>query len=396
MQILWLVNKEMDISTSRTVLIAMAEQLQRLGHQVTLLARYRHKAWVLHENSHIIYLPSLNRRGLRSLTFLASLWTWLPLYLQRARPDVVIIDRPLLVWALLPWLLLSRLLWAPVRWVLDVRSAPIERRGLEGKLWNKSYHIGLWFAGRLMHGWTTITPALSEQISRLGGIPKERIGIWSSGVDCSIFSPQGKHKPQDWPFDEPFVIIYHGVVSTDRALDEVIKALGMIRDQVPDLSLFLLGDGHDRQALIDLTESLGLVSRVIFHEPVPYTSVPDYLASANVGLVPLPDTPSYRVSSPLKLIEYLAMGKPVVITDIQAHRSILRGRGDAIYVPCVSNGRPTPEALSHAMLQAYRQFANLSLSTENRRIVLEEYNWTVQAHRLEAYCLALREADAAR
>jgi glycosyltransferase involved in cell wall biosynthesis len=383
MKILWIVNKEMDISTSQASRLALAKALTSLGHQVTIVARYRYKPQALRSDLDVKFLPGINLPGLRTLSFFAILWVLLPLSLLHARPDIVILDRPSLVWVSFPWSFLFRIF--SVRWVLDVRSLATETKGLSGTLSKLACNSGLWLAGKLMHGWMTITPALRDQVSRLGKIPQHKIAIWSSGVDPEIFSPTGRKLPDDWQLNGHFVVVYHGLLSADRALPEAIEALSLIHEDAPELRLFLLGAGPDKERLQHKVEELGLAAKVIFHDMVSHTSVPDYINAANVGLVPAPDTPWYQVSSPLKLMEYLAMGKPVIVTDIVANRMVLKGRGDAVYVACENGTRPSPSELANALLESYRRFSGVKYSGKNRQIVVDEYSWDRLSQDVERY-----------
>ena len=70
----------------------------------------------------------------------------------------------------------------------------------------------------------------------------------------------------------------------------------------------------------------------LFTMQVDYEDVPKYISMSDVAIIPLPDMHYWRSQSPLKLLEYLAMTKTVIISDIPAHRAVI---GDAcgIYSP---------------------------------------------------------------
>lgn len=387
MRIVWILNKEMDVSTSQASRLAVADALTNSGHEVTLAARYRVQRHSLGQRNPIIYLPSINLPGLREFSFLISLWFWLPVYLLRVRPDIVMVDRPSLVWALLPWLPLSKLARLHVSWVLDVRSPPTESENFSYALERFSYRLGLRLAGWLMDGWSTITPALRDEVARYGHIPPEKIVIWSSGVFTDIFTPVGQPTPDDWPKQSGFVFIYHGLLSNDRALTECIDALAILNDEINGAALFLLGSGSDQPCLVEHARQLGVQDRVVIHGSVSHHQVPAYLAAADVGLVPAPNTEWFRVSSPLKLMEYLSMGKPIIATDIDAVNGALKGQGDVILVPCGDNGRPGAAALAQGMKEAWQRFGSHYVSDRNRQIAVEEFDWKSQARHLEQYLL---------
>jgi glycosyltransferase involved in cell wall biosynthesis len=56
---------------------------------------------------------------------------------------------------------------------------------------------------------------------------------------------------------------------------------------------------------------------------VKHEQVADYISLADICVVLLPRLPWWEISSPLKLMEYLAMEKPIVLSDINAHQSIV-------------------------------------------------------------------------
>lgn len=84
-------------------------------------------------------------------------------------------------------------------------------------------------------------------------------------------------------------------------------------------SLLLVGP---RQPTFQLQriEALLRLPNVQWVGPRPFSALPSYLRVTDVGLTPYADTPFNRASFPLKTLEYLAAGKPVVSTDLPAAR----------------------------------------------------------------------------
>ena len=393
MKILWILNKELDISTSQASRHAMAAGLSKLGHQTRIVARYRHQRDTLGSSVPVVFLPRLNWPGLRMVSAAVALLFWLPSCLLRNPVNVVLIDRPLLVWWLVPCVIAMRVLRPRIKWILDVRSPPTFRKGLAGKIQGIAHRGGLRIAGWLFDGWSTITPALRDQVARSAGIPRERVGIWSSGVSTKRFDPSCKRLPTDWQTHAGVTVVYHGLLSSERALPEVIQALADLRNELPRLRLFLLGSGPAVGQLRKLVRELDVESQVVFHGPVQHDEVPSYLAAADIGLVPAPNTEWYRVSSPLKLMEYLAAGKPVIATDMEATRSVLRDRGDVVWVPCNRGERPRVTALAGALRTACQSYGAGFVSGRNRDIAEKELDWEVQVRRLESYLLRCTVGD---
>jgi glycosyltransferase involved in cell wall biosynthesis len=109
--------------------------------------------------------------------------------------------------------------------------------------------------------------------------------------------------------------------------------------------------------------------------------VADYIASADVGIVPLPDIEWWRTSSPLKLMEYLAAGKPVIVSRIAAHTAVLGDCPCACYLDRVS-----PEAIADGVRYFYGRRSELArLGSFGQQIVIQRYSWAAQARKLVDY-----------
>src|SRR4029077_13535157 len=111
----------------------------------------------------------------------------------------------------------------------------------------------------------------------------------------------------------------------------------------------------DLARLQALAAALGIADRVTFTGLVPRRDVRGTLEQADVLVMPHTATPvSERYASPLKLFEYMEVGKPIVASDLAPVREVLRDRGNACLV------RPgDPEALAAGLRRvlADRAFA---------------------------------------
>ena len=103
--------------------------------------------------------------------------------------------------------------------------------------------------------------------------------------------------------------------------------------------------------LKDLSYKLRLENKVNFHTPVSHKEVPKYINRSDAGILPFPDWPGWNTSSFLKLLEYLACGKPVIATRIPAHTSVLDGRNFAFWALTSS-----PESIAAAIEKAQELF----------------------------------------
>lgn len=107
------------------------------------------------------------------------------------------------------------------------------------------------------------------------------------------------------------VFVYVGSLSKSRSLSLIINAFSKVRKSF-DVKLLIVGDGSDKENLIKLVDNLKLKKDIIFTGFVDQDDVPLFIHCADYGLSPVPPLKMYKVSIPIKLHEYMAMGKPVI------------------------------------------------------------------------------------
>ena len=117
------------------------------------------------------------------------------------------------------------------------------------------------------------------------------------------------------------VLLYLGSVSVGREFQKVLKILGDILKDKKHIKFLILGKIDPK--LNNLIDELKLRPYVIV-KYVPHHLIADYIKIADICLSYIPDTPTFRYSCPLKVLEYMAMEKPVVATNIDAHRNLIK------------------------------------------------------------------------
>jgi glycosyltransferase involved in cell wall biosynthesis len=110
------------------------------------------------------------------------------------------------------------------------------------------------------------------------------------------------------------VVIYIGTMDKMRHLDVLIHAFSKVRAK-KKVKLLLVGNGTDKQNLERLANKLEIEDDVIFTGQVPFEEVPNFIAAADVCVSAVPPLDFYKLSSPIKILEYMAMAKPVVANE---------------------------------------------------------------------------------
>jgi glycosyltransferase involved in cell wall biosynthesis len=227
-----------------------------------------------------------------------------------------------------------------------------------------------------------ITEKMKTDLQKKTNNFKKKVCVWSSGVDSKLFDP-GKAADirEELGFKNRYVIMYHGVLSPNRGLQEAIEAIAIVRKSHPEIMFFMLGKGSAQPELEERIRDLKLENHVFVHPQVPYESVPKYIKSAQAGILPFPNIDWWNTSSPIKLCEYLAMGKPVIVTDIAAHRAVLGKLKCGFFVP-----NHEPANIARGINTAIGKAADLKeLGQIARTIVIENLTWERQALKIKSY-----------
>jgi len=177
------------------------------------------------------------------------------------------------------------------------------------------------------------------------------------------------------------VALYHGGFSGDRGLLELVTCWPLVG--LADAHLVFLGFGPLRDELLARAADPALGGRVHVLPAVPPEELADWVACADVGVMPnQPRTLNERLSTPNKLFESLAVGLPVVSSDFPERRRIVIDDPDG---PLGAVSDPTdPAALAAAIRSILEQdpAARADLRARCLNAAHERWNWETESARL--------------
>ncbi|MFJ2766288.1 glycosyltransferase family 4 protein [Streptomyces sp. NPDC087300] len=121
---------------------------------------------------------------------------------------------------------------------------------------------------------------------------------------------------------KPHLLCYLGVMGPQDGVDYALRALAKLRDDVgrTDWHAVFVGSGDAFDAMVELSRRLGLSEQVQFTGRIPDADLVRYLSTADVCLSPDPRNPLNDVSTMNKVLEYMAMGRPIVSFDLREAR----------------------------------------------------------------------------
>ena len=133
----------------------------------------------------------------------------------------------------------------------------------------------------------------------------------------------------------PGRVVYVGTLVKVRRLGTLIESFALVYQEIPHARFVVVGDGikpEERRELEELAGRLGIGEVVNFTGFVPMHEAWSWAASAEVCVSPFYPTFELRSTSPTKLVEYLALGKPVVVNDHPEQADVIASIGAGICV----------------------------------------------------------------
>ncbi len=226
--------------------------------------------------------------------------------------------------------------------------------------------------GRLSHGVLAVTPEIKGVLVE-GGIRSEQITVVANGVDTEFFTPLRRDDAIARAGLDPAYryAIFCGGFHEWSDFDTLLKAFKIVSGSEPAARLLLVGDGPERDRILQLTQELQLSDVVIMtglvHER---ERVRDYLGASTVALLPYRAEMIQATSaSPVKLNEYLASGRAVVTADVPGVTELVHAAGAGTVVA------GSADAVAAAILELLNPEYADELGAAGRRFAVDRLSW---------------------
>ncbi|MQA59943.1 MAG: glycosyltransferase [Actinophytocola sp.] len=175
---------------------------------------------------------------------------------------------------------------------------------------------------------------------------------------------------------KPHLLCYLGVMGPQDGVDYALRALAHLREARDDWHAVFIGAGDTFDAMVSFAADLGLAGLVEFTGRIPDADLLRYLSTADVCLSPDPRNPLNDVSTMNKVMEYMAMGRPIVSFELKEARVsageaavYARADDEAEFAELIARLLDDP-AQRASMGQIGRARVTGPLSWENSRIAL--------------------------
>lgn len=188
--------------------------------------------------------------------------------------------------------------------------------------------------------------ALNEVLGRrvLGSRP---FHVVPAGVNLSAFRPglPRTFRHEHGIADDHIVFILAGTLDALRGTDVALRGFAQAFARNDRLWLLMPGKGPQIEELRELARANGVAHRVWLPGYVPYAEMPRLFAASDAGVSYLAPTEYHEGLPPMKVMEYLGAGLPVIASDVSSHRMQVQHESNGLLAP------PGPEGFADAMLR---------------------------------------------
>lgn len=214
-------------------------------------------------------------------------------------------------------------------------------------------------------------------------VRRDRVVCLPGGTDATLFRPLRANECRAaLGLPEVPWVGFVGTLYGYQGLHTLVGAAALIRAGFPDVRFLIVGSGEMEAELRESVRVRGLADRFHFTGWVPYADLPQCIGAMEICVAPL--TADRGDAIPMKVFDYMACGRPIVIGARRESLQIWSGWPGVVYVEPedpVALARGVSELLGDAELRS-------RLGVANRRVVEERYSWGEIARRI----MALREA----
>jgi glycosyltransferase involved in cell wall biosynthesis len=371
--IYWIDLNRFDQKGNKATWLEISEALIKEKFVVTLLCGFKNEKYIPKDYQlRIKYFKAVDVAGLFRYSLMANILFWL--VRRTSQSDIVIVSPGAL------WLGFFLKLIKKFNVHLDVRTVPVEIYNLRDRI----DHLLFWrlpfkLFKRVPDSFSFITELLKQSVEQEFYTSFLDYVIWRSGVNIRHFTTLKKKSGLQ---SDRFVITYLGVVTMNRGIDLVLEALSRLKGIYKEnVVLQVIGDGHDLTRLKRISSDLGLDKMVVFKGYIQYELVPKHLRDTDCFICSLPNRPEWNVSSPIKVFEYLACGKPIILTPIPAHKNIVKNKNFVVWTE-----GDRVEDFARAIEYAYGNRVILAEAAKKAPdFVRQNCEWKVQGKKLANY-----------
>ncbi len=233
--------------------------------------------------------------------------------------------------------------------------------------------IERWVARR-----ATLIVTVSRAFERMlldDGFPADKMLVCQNAIDPAEFDPAAV-KPAARPagMEDAFVTGYVGAFVPWHRVDLMVESARALAPRYPRLRWLLVGDGVERPRIEKLLTDFGLTDKFWLPGAVKHPLIPSYLMAMDAAVMPH----SNLFGSPMKLFEYMAMGRAVVMPDVPPIAEVVEDGVNGMLFRAEDAAALGAALAKLVEDEAFRR----RLGARARQDALERHTWSANARRV--------------
>lgn len=391
LKIAFLLTQDLSSPSGLGRYLPWAKELVRLGHEVRIIALHpdyanllEHKLVISGVSVEYAGQMHVKKQGSKKTYFSPTALTWVALTAtyklfraMLAKPvDVILVGKPHPMNSLAA--LLVKVIRRKVRLIVDCDDNEASSNRFNNQFQKQ---IVAWFETWVPKKAQFVTSNTYFTLNRLDllGVPRNKLVYVPNGIDEERFGHIDPVNVEELRnrvgLQGKKVISYIGSMSLpSHPIDLLLKAFALIKENLPDTILMLVGGGEDLENLRVLARDLSIIDRTLFVGRVHPDEVAYYYALSDVSVDPVYDDDSARGRCPLKMFESWACGVPFLTSGV-GDRARLAGDPPAALLVEAGNS----EALACALVTILRDNQLASALRKSGQENLASYYWETLA-----------------
>lgn len=209
------------------------------------------------------------------------------------------------------------------------------------------------------------------------------VTLLPNGVDTQIFRPRPcslalmkmlNLGPQDT------IIVFSGHITEEKGLDLLAYAAKIVTKQHKNIKFLVIGDGPIKNEMETLVENINLQSFFRFTGFLDVETLAEYLSLADICVAPYKLMPHYKImqiETPMKVVQYMSMGKPVIMSRVSDENVVSWSGGGMLIDP------GDPEKLAEAIVNLIEdEGSRKMMGKKGREYVKRNLRWSLIAEKL--------------
>jgi len=207
------------------------------------------------------------------------------------------------------------------------------------------------------------------------GIDSDKIYIVGNTVEHDFYINLKIASEIKKRYNKEFTLVYVGNFSPERELEVAIKSIKYLKDKISSIKLVLVGEGAIRPQLEKLAREEGVNELIEFTGWVDFNQTASYIEASRICVIPQPSNDLIDNGVPHKLFQYMALEKPVIVSDAKAMSRIVKE------CQCGEIFKShSAEDFAEAVLRIYK--TNKQYGKNGRKAVITKYNWEISSKEL--------------